>query len=80
MIGKKKTTFENVSLKQRRVELEGLIAVLDHVLVKLQLTIAKRSVTEKQQQQQPIPNQSIGPIHLYTIGRKYQRLCADQMS
>ena len=39
-------TFEKVSLKKRWIELKRFIAILDHVLVKLQLTIAIRSVTE----------------------------------
>lgn len=43
-----KNTFEDVSLEERGIKLKRLITILDHMLVKLQLTITKRSITEIQ--------------------------------
>ena len=40
----KENTFKNISLKKRRVKLKRLITVFNHVLMKLQLTITKRSI------------------------------------
>ena len=40
----KENTFKNISLKKHRVKLKRLITVFNHVLMKLQLTITKRSI------------------------------------
>lgn len=39
-----KNTFKNISLKKSRVKLQCLITIFNHVLMKLQLTITKRSI------------------------------------
>ena len=42
-----RVTFEDVSLNERGVELKRPIAILDHVLVQLQLAVAEGSVAAK---------------------------------
>lgn len=48
LIGKE--TFQNVSMKKRRVKLKSSIAILDYVLVKLQLAVTEGSVAETKHQ------------------------------
>lgn len=40
-------TFKNIGLEKLRIELQRLIAVLDDMLVQLQLAIAKGSIAKK---------------------------------
>ena len=42
----KKNAFENISLEKCRVKLKCHITILNHMLVKLQLAVAKCSITE----------------------------------
>lgn len=46
----KQETFENVSLKTRRVKLKRSVAILNYVLVQLQLAVTEGSVTESKHQ------------------------------
>ena len=53
----RRETFENVSLKKRRVELKRLVTVLNHMLVELQLAVTEGSIAETNIQKREI-NQS----------------------
>ena len=46
---KKPQTFEDVSLEDRRVKLKRPVTILNHMLVKVQLAIAKCSIAETKQ-------------------------------